>query len=208
MKRPLKTIIIILFIIIAYWIISGPGLLPSFKNIFASKPVAIDETPILIKEIKAIGQLITYSSLDEVVADSIVVTTGSSLVNTFNRFAPVPLLPALDKQLVIIGRGKILAGINLSLLSDTSISVKNDTVQIYLPEAQILDAIINPSDFEIFVEKGDWANEEVTLVKAKAKRKMIENAIRQNILPKADERAKSIMENFLKNMGFKKITVL
>ncbi|WP_297817079.1 DUF4230 domain-containing protein [Segetibacter sp.] len=177
------------------------------KTIFTSKEISIDQTPILIKEIKSIGQLITYTSFNEVVADTTIKTKGSAFVNTFNRFTPVPILPSADKQLVIIGRGKILAGINLSLLTDSGVTVKNDSVWVDLPAVQILDAILNPSDFETFVEKGEWSNNEVILVKAKARRKMIAHAIQQNILPKADAKAKMIMENFLHNMGYKHVEV-
>lgn len=206
MTKSRKIFIIFLIILAAYWVLTKV-VVPSMKNIFASQPVVIDKTPILIKEIKSIGQLITYSSFDEVVADTTIRTKGSAFVNTFNRLARIPMLPSADKQLVLIGRGKILAGTNLSLLTDTSVSVINDTLRIYLPKAQILDAILNPSDFETFVEKGEWSNEEVTLVKAKARRKMIEHALQQNILPKADAKAKEIMENFLQNMGYKHICV-
>lgn len=41
--------------------------LPSFKNIFASQPVVIEETPIIIKEINTLSQLITVTYTDEVV---------------------------------------------------------------------------------------------------------------------------------------------
>lgn len=206
MRKTRAIIITVLIILAGYWLFTKV-VAPAMKNIFASKPVVIDETPILIKEIKSIGQLITYTSFDEVVADTTIKTKGSAFVNGFNRLAHVPMLPSADKQLVLIGRGKVLAGINLSLLSDTSISVAKDTVQIYLPKVQILDAILNPSDFETFVEKGEWSNEEVTLVKAKARRKMIEHALQQNILPKAGAKAKVIMENFLQNMGYKHILI-
>lgn len=207
MRRRRKIVITVIILLVGYWLLIKV-VMPSMRNIFTSKPVTIDETPILIKEIRSIGQLITYSSFDEVVADSIIMTRGSAFVNAFNRFAPAPVLPSADKELVLIGRGKILAGVNLSLLTDSSVSVKNDTLRIYLPQAQILDAILNPSDFETFVEKGDWSNDEVTLVKAKARRKMIDHALQQNILPKAETKAKAIMENFLQNMGYKHILVL
>ncbi len=205
MRKYRRIIIIVLTIVFAYWWFTRV-VLPSMKNIFASKALVIDETPILIKEIKSIGQLITYSLSDEVVADTTITTRGSAFVNAFNKF--VPVLPSADKQLVLIGRGKILIGTDLALLTDSSVSIKNDTVSIHLPPVQILDAILNPSDFETFVEKGPWSNEEVILVKAKARRKMIEHALQQNILPKADAKAKTIIENFLRSMGYKEVHFL
>lgn len=207
MRRPQKIFIIFMLLLVGYWLLTKL-VIPSVKNIFRPEPVVIDQTPILIKEIKSIGQLITYTSFDEVVADSIILTRGSAFVHAFNQFAPAPILPSADKQLVLIGKGKVLAGTNLALLTDTSISVDNDTIRLHLPKAQILDVILNPSDFETFVEKGNWSNEEVMLVKAKARRKIVAHALQQEILLKADSKAKAIMENFLHNMGYKQVMVL
>lgn len=196
----------VIIVVVALWLLKKLVVTP-LKGIFTAKPVKIDETPILIKEIKSIGQLITYSSLDEVVVDSTIVTKGSAFVNSFNRLSPFPALPTADKELVLIARGKVLAGVNLALLADNSVSVNNDTVRVSLPKAQILDAIVNPSNFETFVEKGNWTETEVILVKAKARRKIIEHALHQNILSKAETQAKKIMETFLQNMGYKNTVV-
>lgn len=205
MRRIQKILVSLLVVLACYWMFTK--LVPSMKNVFASKPVVIDQTPILIKEIRAIGQLITYTSFDEVVADTTIKTRGSAFVNGFNRLAHIPVLPSADKKLVLIGRGKVLAGTDLSLLTDASVLITNDTVKLRMPKTQILDAILNPSDFETFVERGEWSNDEVVAVKIKARRKMIERAIRENILPKAETKAKVIMENFLQNMGYTHIIV-
>ncbi len=207
MKKLRRIVVIIIIAAAGFWLLQKLDVIPSLKSIFTSQPVSIDETPILIKEIKSIGQLITYSSSDEVVADSVILTTGAAFVNSFNRFSPMPLLPSAEKKLVLIGRGKVLAGTDLSLLTDTSVSIQNDTLRIYLPKAKILDAILNPGDFETFVEKGDWSQAEVTLVKIQARRKMIAHALQQNILPKAETKAKAIIEDFLGKMGYKHILV-
>ncbi len=207
MRKLRNVIITVIVIIAAYWLLQESDILPSWKDTFGAKPVVIDETPILIKDIKSIGQLITHISFDEVVADSAIVTRGSAFVNAFNRLAPVPLLPSADKQLVLIGRGRVLAGTDLSLLADTSVTIKNDTVTIFLPKSKIFDAIVNPSDFETFVEKGEWTSEEVTLVKLKARRKLEARALQQNILAKADGKARSILQDFLENLGYKKVLI-
>lgn len=207
MRKYKKVFVLILLVIAGFFILRMTGLLPSFTNIFKPKPVVIDETPILIKQIKSLGQLITYSFFDEVVADSVIVTKGSDFVNSFNRLSPVPLLPSADKQLVLIGKGQVLAGTDLSLLTDTSVTIRNDTVKVFLPKPQILDAILNPGDFETFEEIGDWSNDEVTLIKTKARTKMIARALQQHILEKADTKSKAIMQNFLGNLGYKKVLI-
>ncbi len=207
MRRIRKLTITLIVIVATYWLLQKSEVLPSLKDIFGAKPVVIDETPILIKEIKSIGQLITYTSYDEVVADSVIVTRGSAFVNAFNHLSPVPLLPSADKQLVLIVKGKVLVGTDLSLLTDTSVTITNDTVTLFLPKPKIIDAIVNPSDFETFVEKGNWTIKEVTLVKIKARRKLEARALQQDILAKADTKAKTIMQDLLGSMGYKKVLI-
>lgn len=205
MRKLRNRIIIILTAVAAFLLLEKIKVIPSLKDVFGAKPVVIDETPVLVKDIKSIGQLITYSFYDEAVADSVITTRGSAFVNAFNRLAPVPMLPTADKQLVLIGRGKVLAGIDLSLLTDTGLIIKDDTITLTLPKPQIFSAILNPGDFETFIEQGNWTNDEVTLVKLKARRKIEAHALQQNILEKAGTKAKEILKNFLENMGFKKV---
>lgn len=207
MRKARSISITIIIIVAACWLLVRSGVLPSWRNVFGTKPVLIDETPILIKEIKSLGQLITYTSYDEVVADSAIVTPGSAFVNSFNRLSPVPLLPSADKQLVLIGRGRVLAGTDLSLLTDSSVIIKNDTITLLLPKPKIFDIIVNPSGFETFVEKGVWTASEVTQVKLEIGRKLEARALQQNILTKADTKAKSILQDFLGNMGYKTVLV-
>ncbi|MEO6358187.1 MAG: DUF4230 domain-containing protein, partial [Ferruginibacter sp.] len=62
-------------------------------------------------------------------------------------------------------------------------------------------------DFETFEETGSWTDDEVRAVKQKLKDKLIITVLRQNIIQKAGDKAKLIMENFLQDAGFKKVTV-
>ena len=84
---------------------------------------------------------------------------------------------------------------------------EGDSVSLLLPRAEILDAIMNPSDFETFSETGEWSSEAVTAVKVKARKKMIEKALQQGILNKADARSTALLENFLRGFGFRKVTI-
>lgn len=206
--RIIKNILIIAIVLaLLFWIAGKIKIVPSITEWLQPKEVIIDKTPILVKEIKSIGELITYSAFDEVVADSIITTRGSRFVNSINSLAPIPILPTADKQLVLIGRGKVLAGVDLTQLTTSAINVSNDTIRINLPAAKIIDAVLNPGDFETFVERGRWTPKEVTLVKLQAKEKMILRALNRGILPKADEKAREVITTFLNNMGYKWIYV-
>lgn len=209
MKKPvLKDIVVVLIVaLLAIWLFDKWQKTPSFKELFASRPVVIDQTPILIKEIKTIAQLVTVTSYDEVVVDSIVFSKAAAIVDAFRFISPLPILPALQKKLVIVGKGKVLAGTNLQKLRNQDVILKGDTITVYLPRAEILDAIINPGDFETFEEKGTWSDADVITVKKKAQQKMVERALQQNILIKANNRAKAIIENFLRNAGYNMVYV-
>jgi len=207
-RRRLRTLFGVAAIaVVSIWMLQKINVLPTLREIFSPKPLVIDETPVLIKEIRSIGQLITATLYDEVVVDSIEITKGSRFVRSFNAIVPFRILPSADKQIVLVARGKVLAGTDLNLLADSSMKISGDTVWLQLPRTKILDAIINPSGYEIFVENGNWSPQAVTAVKLKAREKMIDHAFEQNIIDKASMKTKAVMEDFLHAAGFKIIVL-
>jgi hypothetical protein len=143
----------------------------------------------------------TVMSYDEVVIDS-----SKTNAVALQRF--YFLHPAYKKnKLVIIARGKIIAGIDLQQLDENKIFIKEDSVSITLPKVKIPEAIANPSDYEIFTEDGNRVPNEVNAVKVRATEKMIARSIQQGVLQKAAVKSKLIMESFLRSAGFKRIAV-
>jgi hypothetical protein len=196
----IATVLIVLLLLNTKW-------LPSFKNMFKQQPVTIENTPILIKEINELAQLCTITAFDEVVADSVVIKIKSPIETLLPDLSAFGNLPITGKRIVIIGKGKLIAGVDLKKLNEQSIFVHGDSVSLLLPRAEILDVIMNPSDFETFSETGEWSSEAVTAVKVKARKKMIDKALQQGILNKANTRSIALLENFLRGFGFKKVTV-
>jgi len=193
-----KYLVIIAVLLVIIFLFQKLNWLPSFGNFFKSKPLTIDNTPILIKEINNLAQLITITSFDEVVMDS----------SKKSKRLPGTFFPAPDAKIVLIARGKVMAGVDLKNLKDQDITIDKDSITIKLPPAQVLNSILNPSDFETFSESGNWNTEEVTQIKIRMREKIIQRANAQNLLPKAEERCKMIMENFLRNLDFKKIEII
>jgi len=207
-KRLIRFIVLMVLILVGIYAMQRIKLLPSFSDIFKSQPVEIDNTVILVKEINNLAQLITISAYNEIAIDS--VKKGWSLFN--NPLIPsllnLPNLKKADHKLVLIGKGKILAGVNLSKLTATDVHIEKDSVSLILPKAEIFQVILNPSGFEVFEETGTWTDEEVKAVKIKLRDELVANALQENILPKSGTRAVAIMENFLRAAGFKKVTVI
>jgi Protein of unknown function (DUF4230) len=178
--------------------------LPSFKNIFKSQPILIEETPIIITEINALAQLITITFTDEIVMDTAKI--GNGMPSLLPTNIGTMLVPGLDR-LVLIGRGKVLVGTNLKNIQEKDIHVTGDSIHVLLPHAKILQTIMNPSNFETFDEKGNWNEDAVTALKIKIRNEMNRHAVQQNVLQKADARCKNIIETFLRNAGFKKVEI-
>jgi hypothetical protein len=205
MRKLLKNIFFIAaFVLMIFLVFQKINVLPSIKNIFSSKPVLIEDTPVLIKEINSLAQLMTITYSDEIVMDT--VKSGIGIPSLIPVMGGSMLSPALDK-LVIIGRGKVIVGNDLKKIREIDISQTGDSINIQIPSSTIMETILNPSDFEIFIEKGNWSDAAVTDLKLKIRNEMNSRAIKTNILSQSDQRCKNIMETFLKNSGFKKVEI-
>jgi Protein of unknown function (DUF4230) len=202
-KKAGRKILYIAILVIAYRVLSHLNILPSFSSIFKPKQVLIDDTPILVEEIKKISQLVTITVLDEVVVQQ--EKTNTKYLN--NPDAIIPLPYQSTGKLVLIGRGKVMAGIDFKKLSGKDCYIKGDSVSIQLPTAEILTAIMNPSDFETFSETGNWTPEDVTAVKLNAREKLINRAMQQDILGKAGIKSRQAAEKFLRLLGFTRINI-
>ncbi|MEO8110627.1 MAG: DUF4230 domain-containing protein [Ginsengibacter sp.] len=205
MKKTLqKYLIIAVSVLLLIFLLQKIKWFPSFKNIFRSQPVLIEETPVIIKEINTLAQLITITYSDEVVMDKI--KTGNGLPSLMSAGMNMILVPS-SERLVIIGRGKVIAGVDLKKLQQNDVHTFGDSIHVNLPRAQILNTIVNPSGFETFDEKGEWTEAEVTELKVKIKNEITKRAVQQNILQQAGDRSKNIIETFLKSTGFKKVSI-
>ena len=72
-------------------------------------------------------------------------------------------------------------------MAEDDIHINGDTLTINLPEAEIFDVIVNPSDFDIYIEDGTWDEQKVAALKNKAVTKIQEDALSDGILVKASQ---------------------
>ncbi len=139
-----KYLLIAAIILLIIFLFQKINWLPSFKNIFSSKPLLIEETPVIIKEINTLAQLVTVTFTDEVVMDTAKI--GNGLPSLLPTAIGTILTPGIDR-LVIIGRGKVLAGTDLKNLQEKDFAVTGDSIHVKLPTAKILQTIMNPYRF-------------------------------------------------------------
>lgn len=199
MKKILINIILLIALIAGSWWLLQRTALQPLRDIFKAKTIVVDESPLLVTNIRSLAQLMTIEYFDEVVADS---TRNVALL----PFPPF-VFPA-KQSLVLVVKGRLLAGLDLQQLDSSDIRGNRDSVAIRLPRAQVLEVEMNPSDVETFAEKGQWNQNAVAALTAKAKEQMLRNAAAQGILRRADEKARVLVEQLLLHAGFKKVVVL
>ena len=204
LKRPLALVLLVLAII---FLLQRVHLIPGFKDWFKVKPLLIENSPLVITQIRNIAELQTTQLYAEIVADSTIMTTAGTANNTLRSIGIIPLPLPENRNLVLIIKGRVIAGTDFKQLSEKDLFVKDDSVSITLPKAKYLDIITNPSDIETFIENGKWTDAEVTAVKNSARRQLLQEAEKQQLLKQASDRSKLIIDQFLRTSGFRKVTV-
>lgn len=200
-----KIIVLIILVFAGWWLLSRINVIPSFGDWFKPKKVMIDQTPVLLQEIKPLAQLVTLSAYDEIVADSTQRTTiGERITSILN---PFKFDVNTEKKLIVIGKAMTHVGIDLQKMTTKNIQVVNDSIHIDLPPAEILDVIVNPSGTEVFLEQGNWDDAAVEALKSHIQSIAVEHVKSKGLLQQSEAKARQVFTNFFLAAGFKKVTI-
>ena len=123
-------------------------------------------------------------------------------------------LPLATTRLLYIARGEIKAGVDLSQLTDADIVVSNNSIEIDLPPAKILDSKIDVNRSRVydynrgFLNLGpDVAPQLQTLAQRETLSKMIATACQEGILDNANLKAKEAITQLLMNTDHRQVIV-
>lgn len=210
--------IFLLFIalLIGYSALSRISGLPELSWFSKKNSFEIENTPVVVREMREIAQLLTQRYYDECVVDTVIVSKSdllASLLLQYVYFMPKGFyvsdegVLALEKRYVLIASGMVKAGFDLKEMEQSDVQVLKDSITIFLPEPEIIDVIINPSGFETFEETGVWTFQERKAIQRKALNLLRNNAIRKGILVKSQQQGKKIMTQFFKSLGYAKVGV-
>lgn len=206
--RNLKTIFVcitILAILIVGFILyqKQEGFRNFLQGLFVSE-LKIDDTANIVTEIKNISEFVVVCYCEE-----IVLTETKKSDNISNRaMALIGKEGHSQDEFCLIANGKVRAGYDLSQLNENDLQVKGDTLSIHLPQPQIFDVIINPSDFEVYVEDGKWSHEEVVAIESRAKQQIEADAKAYGLLEKADKLGRERVVALFNSFGFSKVFIL
>ena len=191
------------------------GFLGKLGNLFGG-PLKIDKTANVITEIKKISEFTTAVYYEECVLQDQhykvsektaykKVSTGSIVKDALGlgkEAEGVIVDSTVAGRIAIIVHGKVRAGFDLSKLEEGDIKINGDTLSVRLPEAEIFDIIVNPSDVEIFHSSGEWKDDEVSNIISTSKSKIESDAIKFGLLERATTLGKEKFINLFKTFGF------
>lgn len=205
--RVIRNIFVLLLLAVAaWWALSKMDILPSFRKVFAPKETIIDQTPIVIQQIRPLAQLVTVTAYTEVIKDTTkAASTGERLRDVLNPFS---FRVNVNHRLIVVGKVVVQAGVDLQKLQEADVFVQGDSIRIQLPAAEVLDAVINPSGTDIFLEEGRWDNTAVAGLKTSLRQKAVEEMKNRGLLYQADERARVVLTNFFLAAGYKKVNII
>ena len=147
------------------------------------------ESTITVRDIQKISELVTASFYGETAMKSTKGLWGM-------------------KEIVVIGNGTVRAGFDLSAMTENDFHCDGDTLYLDLPEAKILDVIVNPKDYEIFDSNTkDWSQDEINAIVSKIQKEIEQDAVKHGLLATANTEGVKKMQHLLMNLGFKEVRV-
>lgn len=117
-------------------------------------------------------------------------------------------------KLLYVAYGEVLAGVDLSQLTEQSVQTSGDTIQIQLPPPKILNSKIDVTKSQVYdYNRGflglgpDVAPDLQARAQQEALQKIMLAACEAGLLQKASDRAKFVVAQLLNTAGYKAVTI-
>lgn len=190
------------------------GLLPLKK---AKKALTIDNTPVSVETVQAIGELVTATYYDETViiakqfSEKIKKGSSTGKDTTVFSIQRIPEEKADGKnELVIVQKAHARIGVDFNEMGPDDIRIDKDgqSVEVTLPALKCLDFIMNPTDTEVFSENGSWNLEDLKEV-MKPAREEIQAKMNQDeaLFANARKGAEDVVTQLLEAFGYTKVVI-
>lgn len=168
----------------------------------SQKTPTIADTKNVVEHVREISEFTTASYYEEFVVQESKIVAKESLFG-FKK----DQVDSVQNEIVIILKGKVRAGFDLSKMTESSLCAKSDTLLVHLPAPELFDVIINPSDYEIFIEEGKWSHDEIQAFQVQSKEQLRTHALQEDIIGKAKTEGKERLTNLFKTFGYNVVEV-
>jgi hypothetical protein len=135
---------------------------------------------------------------------------GQVLVSGENVGA-LPLWLAGDR-ILFVGRGEVVAGVDLARLRPEDVRTRGRAVTLHLPAAQILHTRLDSAGSEVYERRsgilsGPDANLE-SRVRVQAEQRIRQAALAGGVLREAEQNARQALRRHLELLGFREVEIL
>ena len=139
-----------------------------------SRGLQIDRTAAVVEQVRRMGELSSAGFYEELVLTD----KDDSYLGELRRVDGIRRI-AGSGDFVIICKGRVRAGFDLTKMKPSDFSVSGDTLRVTLPPVEVLDVIINPTDYEHF--SGHRTHEETVGIILQAKQRLRADAVQAEI---------------------------
>jgi hypothetical protein len=158
------------------------------------------DTPILLQQVQTLSDLVTVKYVLE-------------KVEVWEDPPPAVLsLFSGDNRILLLAQGTVKAGIDLSRIKPGDVQIRDKSIRIRLPAAQVTDCYLNDKETKVIERStGRFRSFDKDLeqkIRNTVLDDMRRDALRGGIRAEADERARKQLASFFTVMGFEKVEFL
>lgn len=175
-------------------------------SFFGAEP-KIDKTANVVESVKATAEFTSMVFYDEFVLQSEKedIPAENSMSAFIQRTTGIDMVS--KDVIVLVCKGKVRAGFDLKKVQEGDITVYGDTLNLTLPQPEIFDVILNPSDIEVFSRSGEWTHEQTQELKVSAEQRLRSDAEDYQILEKAKVVGLNKLTAMYKGLGFRVVNL-
>ena len=187
--------------VLALVLLLGLGYLKYFRRPAAERGLRIDKTAAVVEQVRRMGELSSAGFYEELVLTD----RDDSYLGELRRLDGVRRI-AGSGDFVIICKGRVRAGFDLAKMKPSDFSVSGDTLRVTLPPVEVLDVIINPTDYEHF--SGHRTHEETVGIILQAKQRLRADAVQAGVLDQAEASGVASLQRLFSSLGYKQVDII
>ena len=181
---------------LALWLVTGVGFFQLLANFRGGHLLFRIDQPTVVRQIVQLQRLETVKfTMDKIISGE-----------RENPFLPKFLI---SDRLLLVVHGEVIAGVDLTTIQPADVSVRDKTVFIHVPSAQILVTKLDNSLTRVYSrDTGLFSSPDPNLeseVRQEAERQILQAALDGGILKSADENARTTVASLLKGLGFTQV---
>lgn len=194
-KSKRAAVLLLALVILAVGIFLGARLAPLLG---LSSPSRVYNTPVLLKQVKTLSQLVTV----EYVLERVEVWNDPPK-NLLGQFL------AGENRILLLAHGIVKAGVDLSKLTPDDLRIDGRRIVVHLPAAEITDAYLDDSQTKVIERTTGFLRSFDKDLEQNIRQETVDDlkraAFRGGIIQDAEKRAQGQLANLFLQLGFEKV---